>query len=309
MPKFGLSMVEDYCVVLQQKNMIEINEKITSIYKEFRPNFHIYMIHSRPKVFIDDTSFHITNSEIYLVLKIQKGFEFQEFPMRLENPFLRKDILLKCDPTYQHLSILDNDGTLFTTVNATLLLQTTFVDHPVNHLEVLYIGQAFGKNGERTAFDRLQSHSTLQEIYSECKPDQDIWISLWRFNRNSLLLLDPKSALTGAWEEPSAKYLDHMQRPYDNVSKEQEVNFTEAALIKYFEPKYNDKFKYNFPSKDHSTYSDCYKLKLDYIAVEIDSRRLNVKLWSTKIIQPLSIHNVIFGLNSPMGIQDLFIRD
>src|SRR5699024_2776898 len=48
-------------------------------------------------------------------------------------------------------------------------------------MEVLYIGQAFGSNGERTAIHRLKSHEKLQKILIDCHskhPDKRIFIML-----------------------------------------------------------------------------------------------------------------------------------
>jgi hypothetical protein len=53
-------------------------------------------------------------------------------------------------------------------------------------LKVLYIGQSYGVEGARTAPDRLQSHSTLQGIYSEAiikNPDCEVWFILTSFEQ------------------------------------------------------------------------------------------------------------------------------
>ncbi|TKG97822.1 hypothetical protein FC678_26315, partial [Peribacillus simplex] len=60
------------------------------------------------------------------------------------------------------------------------------------------------------------------------------------------------------------KQLEISERPYELIRKKQEINFTEAALIRYFQPKYNDIMKYRFPSRTHTEYSDLFKENVDY---------------------------------------------
>jgi hypothetical protein len=46
-------------------------------------------------------------------------------------------------------------------------------------LEVVYVGQAFGSEGNRTAYDRLKNHETLFEVYSDIihkNPALEPWV-------------------------------------------------------------------------------------------------------------------------------------
>lgn len=45
------------------------------------------------------------------------------------------------------------------------------IEHGAQNFEVLYIGQAYGRNGERNALDRLRRHETLQRIALEGIPN------------------------------------------------------------------------------------------------------------------------------------------
>ena len=130
-------------------------------------------------------------------------------------------------------------------------------------LEVLYVGQAYGSNGERTAPDRLRSHSTLQAIYSRVisrSPDQEIWLSLWSFDTKLLLSMD------GRWSQyqtPLEEDDAHLDQVWDTpLNEQQKINLTEAAIIYYFQPEFNVQFKNEFPSPVHSTYAQCYSCDL-----------------------------------------------
>jgi hypothetical protein len=75
--------------------------------------------------------------------------------------------------------------------------------------------------------------------------------------------------------------LDGWRRITSSMSEQQRLNWTEAALIKYFAPPYNKEYKKTFPSPAHKTYSDCYDLDLNTVGFVLDtSEVLGVKLYS-----------------------------
>jgi hypothetical protein len=80
---------------------------------------------------------------------------------------------------YEEYVILDEQENLAHGGVVAMILN--FLTDPPDALllhEVLYVGQAFGSDGDRSAWDRLKSHSTLQRIYSETRPDKEIWLTL-----------------------------------------------------------------------------------------------------------------------------------
>jgi hypothetical protein len=89
------------------------------------------------------------------------------------------------------------------------------------------------------------------------------------------------------------------------VTEQQEINFTEAALIKYFQPQYNKMFKNSFPSPAHATYSQCYALDINSVMVEIDTDDLNAPLWSAAV--PAQYHHFItYEMHSPNDRRSMF---
>lgn len=130
--------------------------------------------------------------------------------------------------------------------------------------EILYVGQAYGKDGKRIATNRLGVHETLQVIYSDCNmkyPDREIWLLLLPFDWN--VLSSFASAPINVTND-NAHIQDVLSNPLD---ERQVVNLIEGALIKHFYPKYNIRLKDTFPSPCHTSYNDCYKL--DYNAVSM----------------------------------------
>ena len=182
-----------------------------------------------------------------------------------------------------------------------LLLNVFHVPHnPLFDLEVLYVGQAYGEAGERVAPDRLASHSTLQEIYAEAirrSPDMDIWLVLFGFDDPYILLhMDgTKGHEPQTTEAEDDEHIGDALRT--GVTEQQRINYTEAAMIRYFQPQYNKIFKDTFPSPAHKTYAECYDLDLNAVMVELDSEPLGSRLFSAQRA-PSWTHFIAYELHS-----------
>lgn len=137
--------------------------------------------------------------------------------------------------------------------------------------QVLYIGQAFGKEGERTAFDRLEAHSTLQKILTDLPekyPTKHVYILLMVINANLNMSFDGISNQFSRNEVESEK---HMHDVISDLPRENQIiNITEAALINFFKPEYNVNFVENFPIPTHKGYRQYYDLDYNALTVELD---------------------------------------
>lgn len=172
--------------------------------------------------------------------------------------------------------------------------------------EVLYIGQSYGKEGSRNALYRLPDHKTFQKIYFESNknhPDKDVWIILCSFEKSVITTIDPVQNNYGVSIEESDRHLFNVCNIVMNddagITEKQSINFTEAALIRYFQPEYNEKFKNIFPDHSHSSYSECYDLDINSVIIELstDLERGGFKLHSSKIL-PDYDHIIHFNLHS-----------
>jgi hypothetical protein len=145
--------------------------------------------------------------------------------------------------------------------------------------EVLYIGQAFGKAGERDALARLRSHPTLQKILAVGAndfPDDEISIVALAFDDPMLFTItDGRSPLDGggAW--------DHVRQVLENpLSEGEQIDLIEAGLIRYFQPRYNVMFRENFPSASQKILQGLYETDIAGLVVEIDTEVIHARLWS-----------------------------
>lgn len=141
----------------------------------------------------------------------------------------------------------------------------------VNEYEVLYVGQAYGNRGERTALARLSSHSTLQKILTDCQSkytNKHIYILLLEISANLNMSFD---GLTKSYSVSEDRDLEHMAKVLSDLPEEQQViNITEAALINYFKPVYNINFVENFPDVKHKGYKQYFNLDYNCLVVEMD---------------------------------------
>ncbi|AIY72847.1 TPA: hypothetical protein ACLQU7_005697 [Bacillus tropicus] len=87
--------------------------------------------------------------------------------------------------------------------------------------------------------------------------NSEIAISLWEFTPRLITSIDGRNDFLVTDKEDKQHYNKVLSAPPLTIDK-QIINVTEAALIKYFKPKYNNKFKNNFPDIAHKGYRFYY---------------------------------------------------
>ena len=252
---------------------------------------NIYFVLRRPKVTISPDSVMINGNKADFDLIIHHQTNRDIVPMSIILEKAKSEVKFQTQYPYNIFAFSDENGVLFGARPGTLidssLVQNNF-DLPILDYEILYIGQAYGNDGKRTAIDRLSSHETLQKIYTHSlshNPDSDIWIMLTHFVQDSILIsagsdlikVNEKDIKT---EEEKAEHFFKNQG--FSISEKQKINFTEAALIRYFQPKYNIEFKDSFPSTKHKSYSECYNLDIKALTVEVDTSENVRKIYTEK---------------------------
>lgn len=158
----------------------------------------------------------------------------------------------------------------------------------VVNFEVKYIGQAFGKDGSRSAVDRLLKHETLQKIALKGVPDG---------YRLTLLMLaiEPNNQLITSMNPFAENKDDSKQRIKSgldklfNTNEQEQFALYEAALIRYFRPEFNIEFKNSFPSTNLKILQDCYEKDFSAVIAEICIDELPLRLFSQEI-EPALYH-------------------
>lgn len=134
-------------------------------------------------------------------------------------------------------------------------------------LELLYVGQSKGAKKESNALMRLVNHSTYQEIlatehYED--PNCEIYIAVLSLETIINLVVIPDYNYGNKLPEETLNRIMASDK-----FKIESINITEAALIKYFQPKYNKDFIDTFPSIYHSSYRFFYDNDIHSILVEL----------------------------------------
>lgn len=308
--EFAINMYLDKMMVLQQSEL-----KLVSEYNYFDEDSpcHIYFVCRRPRVIIDPEKFKATKETISILFKIQQKDTYIDFPLDFENPFKDPSITIASDYPYSTFQFKRDDEILLNAKTAVFLqtFERYYTKADFLDLEILYIGQSYGVDGARTAPDRLKSHSTLQGIYStaiEKNPDSEIWLMLASFQQLNIMVMDGSTKFSDEEIElDKERFIGlHNKLNYEGINEQQKINFTEAALIRYFEPQYNIEYKNSFPNPAHKTYAECYELDINSIAIELETEeKANFKLFSQKI-KPNWLHIKTFLLHSKEDRKDMF---
>lgn len=148
--------------------------------------------------------------------------------------------------------------------------------------EVKYIGQAYGQDGSRNAVDRLLKHETLQKISLMGVPD-GFKLSLLMLeiqpNNQLFTLINPFAQKKDDNGERIKSGLDKLF----NTTEQERVSLYEAALIRYFYPKFNKEFKDSFPSTNLKILQDCYEKDFSAVVAEINIDGLPFRLCSEQV--------------------------
>lgn len=148
--------------------------------------------------------------------------------------------------------------------------------------EVLYVGQAYGKDGSRNALDRLLKHETLQKISVKGIPaDRRLTLLMLEIEPGNrmITLMNPRAENKEDGQKRIAAGLDKLF----GTSDAERVTLYEAALIRYFQPPFNKEFKGSFPSTNLKVLADCYQKDFAGLICEICIDELPFKLASDAV--------------------------
>ena len=257
--ELALAMVNKNSRILLQ-NQLDLIDK-----EELKP--HIYMVLTRPRSIIVRDSFNIDGEFFSGIIEVQYPERTERFNFREKHQFGTGNIRIETNYPFNSFKLIDNenDETVFDCMVSWFLHDISKIKD-VLPLKVAYVGQSYGDYGERKVDKRLVSHKTLQEIYSDiinAEPDKEVQLYVSEFSCE-LVGTHIKDSI------PSSVTCFQYDAD-DSIDHRLVINLVEASLIRYFQPEYNEKFKYNFPSKEHVSYREAYELDFNMIRVEVGS--------------------------------------
>ena len=254
---------------------------------EVSKNCHIYLICERPALSFEKTTFAYDGEKLAgnLIHRIE-GVEHKT-PFEQKFPLLDDAVELRLS-NYPHREIqtFNSQGECVRYLPASTISfeqHAQNLDHIYRKVKVLYVGQAFG-GGNRTAIDRLRSHSTLQKILAEASydsPDSEIMVLMIEYEQYRVITsMDGRAHEAIKDERDEKRFISIIDNP---LKKGQQISLAEAALIRYFQPKYNKIYKKKFPSRELKVLAQCYEYDFSALAVEINTDELNLTLYSDTV--------------------------
>lgn len=270
-------------------------------------SYHIYFVCQRPRARI----LHARREEvasITLTLSIATRSVETEKIVRLPVPsdVPVADLLPEKNGATYRFKLLDGTETGESSIDYLLQLIPEGIPE-LSDLEVVYIGQALGTQGGRSAFDRLLAHSTLQRVLAE--QAQVAWwmesvLVLFSYPHNPRLVSKTDGRhtplITGEadWE--------HFSSIRENpLSEAQLVTIAEASLIRYFQPSYNKHYVGEYPTSNLKHLADAYRLDYNALVTEIDTEDVGVTIRSATI--PAADHHIAqFDLHDPQARRSFF---
>lgn len=271
--------------VLQQSDL-EFFSKSQEVFAENNP-CNIYFILKRPRLSIDPKKLLVNTNSIEIDYFIHIEDEKLKRTFIIPNFYDEQHLKLVSLYPYNYFEIHDNNRKRGSFKLGALIHQIQAdcpIEEPLLDFEVLYIGKAYGKDGKRTAIERLNAHEKLQTIYSDAmnnNPDSEIWLMLANFTQNNIATVNGRVKIPQENEaEDLNRFTNFINPDYLRFSEDQRIAFTEAALINCFKPEYNKEYKNSFPRRSHTTYEECYSLDINAMVINVDTSDMNRWLYS-----------------------------
>jgi hypothetical protein len=186
-------------------------------------------------------------------------------------------------PSGTHLIVETQRGSMQIPAHAVVANADSPLSYEDCDLEVVYVGQGIGRSQRRTALDRLLNHSTLQRILAEAttyRPSAEVLLLLYRFEHRRVFMstggdlqAEPRSSV-----EEERTHLDNMRAL--TLSRHAQVALAEAALIRHFQPHYNEQLKEtNFAARKRiKVLEQLLQKDISGVMVEIASANIRSRL-------------------------------
>lgn len=279
----------EICLVLCSQGMAalrpsEISRVLTNPkYLTILENCHLYAIGKRSRLSLEPDSLFYDGEYLHGRLCFHHRGQIHQEAFSTYVPI--KDAIVKFDVSpYPHNQIIGLSASGDVVHSSPITLVAPFFMghfHDKLDVEIMYIGQAFGKKGGRHALNRLKDHSTLQKIQADIlssDPDSELLLILIEYDDPiAMLNIDGASKPMVSDQEDDRHITDILTTPIPDAEL---VTMAEAGLIRYFQPYYNTVYKNNFPETGMKTLQKCYNLDFSALSIEIDTEDLHFKIFS-----------------------------
>ena len=176
-------------------------------------------------------------------------------------------------------------------------------------LEVMYIGQAFGRTKTKNIDYRISNHEKIQKIALEVldtgSNEEVLIIGInVKINDSGMSIVPNNFNLENAYK--SGQFRELRNNAANRIPDAQAITIFEASLIKYFQPKLNTIHKNTFPSPSFKSYKEIYQVDFLYSAITVDTSPIEVRTFSQHRNERNFVHLEMFSLTDVHEKENLF---
>lgn len=242
---------------------------------------HIYLIVKRPRLSYVPGSIQIGGGKTVGRMRYTYKGAPCEFEFRLAGKPNADSVQISEYPHSNMLLIRDGQIAFTAPAHMISMICDYVEDASVRDLDIQYVGMSYA-DGTRSAKDRLQSHSTLQQVLADLShdsPEYEVLLVLAQYEA-------PQTIITFDGQDKSLRLendrdvVSDLRRQQREITKDLQIALIEASLIKYFQPPYNDKYKKRFPHPTQKILEEVYSIDFGALTVEINSESINARLLS-----------------------------
>ncbi len=288
--------------------------------------FQVYFIMRRPRICVIPETVCYKNSLLRAKLIVQRGARFEEIdfkgilpPFHMEGfPSDWEPARVWADPGFPSSTIyVEPDflpGGQLSIMLSDVLLYNTIGRPDVEDFHVDYIGHALGKDGLKGSIDRLvgrsgkrAGHENLQRILVELNsrhPDQEAFVALFRFEEQQRIMSggatphEPRNSFDDSPDRLS-RFLDA------GVPRSIRIKLAEAALIRYFQPRFNHTYKDAFPAAHHRIMKAIRSLDMTGVVATFHTVLAGVRMYS-EVAAPSQSHIAFMPVRSEADRLSIF---
>ncbi len=257
--ELALDFCSDGILIMHPKDVSRIEQQGAAAV-ELANECHIYVIATRPRVSYVPGSVRVGDGKTSGRFKYSRNGAIKETEFWLKGEAIADKIEISEYP-HHTLSLVRNDKVIASIpAHLASLICDHVGDSSLRDLRVVYVGMSYA-DGSRSAKDRLLSHSTLQQVLADLNGDSP--------ESEALIIMapghderydSPQTLISFDGRDESLKIeddrnlMDDLQRQRTDITEDLQIKLTEAALIRYFQPSYNEKYKNPVPSPELSRF-------------------------------------------------------
>lgn len=272
---------------------------------------HIYLICKRKKIYLENISTNDLGVQVINLYTLNDEHEKQRYSKEIffdinvkgfENGFFivdfeaEKDCKIRDFVFYNQLYTIPNDP-----------VGSSIKENIITDLEVAYIGQAYGRNADRTIDYRLIKHEKVQKIAIDILnkgSNEEILIIGINVDTNDMTTL--RSDLNSREKIRKNKLIEIATAAQERISEGQTITIFEASVIKLFKPILNKEYKETFPSQDFTSYGEIYKTKFNHISLIIDTLPVHARVFSPNMLERKYLFHTVHSLATNEEKKSLF---